>query len=242
MATRTMKPVRGKRIRITQLDNCGRVPAAGTEDAFIVTDGFVSVQLSSTTEEGPEITQRGITGAIVINEKLSDSFKRFTMELTFTGVNPALLPMVSNAKARQNADGDNTGFTIGEGTIEKWFAFELWTGLAGTACQEGEEDASGYMLLPFVQAGTLGDVTVDGENAVNFAMTGAYTRGGHAWGAGPYQVEYGAADEPSVLVEPLDPFDHFYFGFTGLTPPPMADDPQPMVDEGGVSTTTTTQV
>lgn len=228
MATRILKPVRGKRIRITQLDRCGRVPDPATEDAFIVTDGFISVQLSSTTEEGPEITQRGITGAIVINEKLSDSFKRFTVELTFTGVNPALLPMVSNANARENAAGDLVGFTIGEGTIDKWFAFELWTGLAGAACGTEDEDASGYMLLPFVQGGTMGNVTVDGENAVNFTMSGAYTRGGNAWGAGPFDVEYGDLDAPGPLSVPLDPFDHFYFGHTGLTPPPIADDPQPM--------------
>lgn len=228
MATRILKPVRGKRIRITRLDRCGRVPAPEAEDAFIVTDGFISVQLSSTTEDGPEITQRGITGAIVINEKLSDSFKRFTMELTFTGVNPALLPMVSNAKSRTNTGGDAVGFTIAEGTIEKWFAFELWTGLSGTACVEGEEDASGYMLLPFVQGGTIGNVTVDGENAVNFVMSGAYTKGGNAWASGPYDIEYGELDAPGPLGTPLDPFDHFYFGYTGLVPPPVADDPQPM--------------
>lgn len=239
MANRMFVPVRGKRIRITTLDNCGRVPEAGSADAFIVSKGFISAKLSSVVEEGPEITERGIDGSICVSEKSPDSLKRMGLELTFCGVNPALIPMVSNAEGYFDAAGDNAGFTISEGDIEKWFSFELWTGIAGGACDPEEQAASGYMLTPFVQAGTIGDITVDGENAVNFTMTGAYTKGGNAWGSGPYHVVLDGTAEPAFLPTPLNPLTHFLMLRTGLLYPPLADDPQPMVT-GGTSTTTTT--
>lgn len=241
MANRPFIPVRGKRIRITRLDHCGRVPNGGDPDAFVVSEGFISVQLSSTTEEGPEITERGITGAIVVNEKLPDSFKRMTMELTFAGVNPAMVPMVSNAEGYFDAAGDNAGFTLSEGEINKWFAFELWTGISGVACDPDEEDASGYMLLPFVNGGTIGDITVNGENSINFSMTGAYTKGGNAWGVGPYHVAYDDASAPGFLPTALSERTHYLMLRTGLAAPPIADDLQPMVT-AGTSTTTTTSV
>lgn len=239
MANRPFKSVRGKRMRVTRLDHCGRIPAADEPDALLVTEGFISVQYSSVVEDGPEITDRGITGAIVVNEKLPNSWKRIGLEMTFVGVNPALISLVSNGQDYLDAGGDLSGFTLEEGTIEKWFAFELWTGISGTACEEGEEDASGYLLLPFVNAGTIGDITVDGENSINFAMTGAYTKTGNQWGAGPYNVMYDDTDVPGPLPTPLNPRQHFLATRTGVAPPPMADDLQPMVSAGGESTTTT---
>lgn len=240
MANRPFKSVRGKRMRLTRLDNCGRLPAAGDPNSFLVSDGAITVQYSSVIEDGPEITNRGITGAIIINEKLPNSFKRIGLEITFAGVNPGALSLVSNAEDYMDASGDLTGFTLEEGTIEKWFAFELWTGIAGAMCEEGEEDASGYLLLPFVNAGTIGDITVDGENSINFAMTGAYTRTGNQWGVGPYNVMYDETDAPGPLPTALNSRKHFLATRVGVAPPPMADDLQPMVDAGGLSTTVTT--
>ena len=52
---------------------------------------------------------------------------------------------------------------------------------AGAACLPGAAFLGGYVLLPNVRAGVLGDISVDGENAVTFSLTGAYTKGGNAW-------------------------------------------------------------
>lgn len=228
MATRVFIPVRGKRLRITKLDSCGRVPEAGATDSFIVTDGFINVQLSAVVEDGTEIVQRNIAGALCVNELASSSFKRFTVTAEFCGVNPALLTMVSNAEPYEDHDGNISGFTIPEGDIEKWFALELWTGLSGAACAEGVDEASGYLLLPFIQGGTLGDVTIDGENAVTFSMQGAYTKGGNAWGVGPYEVVYDDSEAAAQLPTALDGFDHLLLMDTGLAVPAADDDPQPM--------------
>jgi hypothetical protein len=77
------------------------------------------------------------------------------------------------------------------------------------------------MLLPFVNAGVLGDVEVTGEDAITFSLTGAYTRGGNAWGTGPYEVLMNMG-VPDVLPTALDPLDHLLLVETGVAPPPSA--------------------
>lgn len=226
MATRSFTPLLGKRIRVTGLDKCGAVPAAATADAWLATDGFISVSLSSEVEDGTEIITKKADGSLCVNEKFASSFKRFTVEITFCGVNPSLLSYVSNAEPYENGDGDVIGFTVPEGKMEKKFALELWTGMAGAACgSEGE--ASGYLLLPYIQSGTLGNVEVTSEDAVTFSLTGAFTMGKNTWGVGPYNV-VNDAGTPAKLPTALDALDHLLLIDTDLEPPPSATDPQPM--------------
>ncbi len=186
MTTHCFIPMLGKRLRATELDICGAVIATSR---YVATDGYISVGLSSEVEDGAEIIVKKANGQLCVNEKLSDSFKRFTVEIEFCGVNPSLLSIVSNAKQYLDYAGDVAGFTVGEGPIDKRWAMELWMGLSGMACLPGQTDeASGYMLVPYIAAGVLGDITIDGENAVTFSLTGAYTKGGNQWGNGPYNV------------------------------------------------------
>ena len=218
MATKCIIPLLGKRLRVTELDNCGAVFTGAMQ---IATDGFVSITLSSEVEEGTEIIVRKASGALCVNEKMADSFKRFTIEVDFCAVNPSLLALVTNAE--EYTDGEDViGFTVPEGEIKKWFALELWTGLSGQVCAPGTEEASGYILIPFVTAGVLGDIEITGEDAITFQMTGAATKGGNQWGTGPYNV-YGTP--AGKLPEAIDPFDHLLMIETTIAPPPEACDP-----------------
>jgi len=228
MVTHCFTPVLGKRLRAVEQDSCGGV-TVGTSMS-VTTDGFITITLSSEVEEGTEIIQRNAAGALCVNEKMADSFKRFTVEIEFCGVNPSLLAIVSNAEPYEDYAGDVAGFTVPEGEITKKFGLELWTGLSGQACLPGGagDEASGYMLLPFVQGGVLGDIEMDGENAVTFSLTGAYTLGGNSWGFGPFQVLRNLAGDPAVLPTPLDPFDHLLMIDTALAPPPVACSPTPV--------------
>lgn len=239
MSTHCFIPVLGKRIRVTRLDNCGSVPEDAEANGYLVTDGFITVTLTSEVEDGTEIVQRNASGALCVNERLSSSFKRFTAEIEFCGVNPSLLAMVSNAEPYEDYNGDVAGFTVPEGELNKAFSLELWTGLSGQGCAEGADEASGYILLPYVQAGVLGDITIDGENAVTFSLTGAYTKGGNHWGVGPYFVLYDDEGDPAFLPEALDSVDHLLLMDAGLALPPVACDPQPMPTNGTTTTTTT---
>lgn len=221
MATRCFTPVLGKRLRMVSLDECGNLPSGGTPESVVVTDGFVSVQLSSEVEDGAEIITKKADGSLCVNEMTASSFKRFTVEAEYCGVDPGVLALTTNAEIYENYEQIAAGIVVPEGTITKKFSLELWTGLSGEACAPGEEEASGYLLLPFVQAGVLGDMTVDGENAVSFTMTGAYTKGGNTWGVGPFFVIADDGD-PAVLPTALHPLDHLLLVRTGIAPPAAA--------------------
>lgn len=226
MATHCFIPLLGKRIRVTELDSCGALLTGGTQ---IATDGFTTMTLSAEVEEGTEIIVRKASGALCVNEKMADSFKRFTIEIEFCGVNPSLLALVTNAE--EYLDGTEViGFTVPEGEILKWFALELWTGLSGVVCAPGTEEASGYVLLPFITAGVLGDIEITGEDAITFSLNGAATKGGNQWGVGPYNVYATAAapTTPAPLPEAVDPFDHLLMIETNIAPPPEACDPAPI--------------
>lgn len=244
MAVHCFSPILGKRLRITRLDECGNVPAIGTANSWIATDGFITVNLSSEIEDGAEIVQKNASGGLCVNEKLNNSFKRFNVELTLCGVNPSLLSFVTNAQTYADYAGDIAGFKIAEGAITNKFALELWTGLAGQACSNSNV-ASGYLLLPLVQAGQLGDIEVGGENAINMTMSGGYTIGDNNWGTGPYNVVYNASQVASKLPTALDDGDHLLLIDTALAYPPTACDPQPMPTDvtapvGGTLTATGT--
>ena len=49
MATKCFTVVRGKRLRVTRLDDCGNPPPSEAENALVVTNGFSTVSLSSDT-------------------------------------------------------------------------------------------------------------------------------------------------------------------------------------------------
>lgn len=218
--TKTFRPVLGKRIRVTVLDEDGSYLAPGTEDANLVTDGFVSVNLSAQVEEGEEIIQKKADGTMCINEMQPSAFKRLNVEIVLCGVNPYLLSMISNADVYYDHNGAVAGFTMSEGSITKNFAFELWTGLSG------DRSASGYLLLPLVNGGTLGDLEITGEDAINFTITGAYTKGGNAWGFGPYEVveDAGTDEVQTITISGSPTGGDFRLRFGGRNTAPISYD------------------
>lgn len=219
MPTRSITPIRGKRLRVTQLDDCGRITPTSMS---ITTEGFVTVSLSAQVEDGVDIQVRNASGALCINERGNPSFSGFDVEIEFCDVNPSLISFVTNAQDYEDYAGDIAGFKIAEGEITGKFALELWTGLAGVACGEDGEEASGYILLPLVKAGTLGDLEIGGEDAITFSLANSSTDGGNTWGVGPYDVLMDGDEETpeaAPLPEALDPLDHFLMIETYVAPP-----------------------
>lgn len=97
-------------------------------------------------------------------------------------------------------------------------------GVPGVAC-EASSGGSGYLLLPCLQGGVIGDFTIENA-AVTFTITGASTKDGNGWGAGPYPAH--------ALDTPLDVNDHLYVAFS--------EDPLPVPTDGCVALTITTQL
>jgi hypothetical protein len=220
MATRCFKPIFGKRIRVSKMNSCC-APVTGGSCAEIVTDGFISLSLSSETEEGTEVIKKKADGSICLSHKSPDSFKRFTLEMEFCGVDADLLSFMTNMDPYTNYAGDIAGATVYEGTVTNKFGLEIWTGLAGDACPTGVAEASGYLVLACVNAGVLGDIEITGEDSVSFTMTGAYTVSGHQWGTGLRNVVLNGA-VPSRLPSAILPTEPLLIMETGVAPPPSA--------------------
>jgi len=219
-------PILGKRIRVTEMNTDGSVGAN-----YVTTDGFITATLSSSIEAGTEIIQRNAAGILCVNELLASNFKRFTVDIEFCGVNPALVPMVTLASGYEDYAGDTAGFAVSEGLILGFFALEIWTGLSGSVY---DDSANGYFLLPFVNFGNLADIKIAGDAAVTFELTNAYTVGGNQWGTGPYDVVYnGPADSgepdsggsPAPLPTPVDPLDHMLLIDTAVPAPVVQNTP-----------------
>lgn len=220
------KPIFGKKIRVTALDECGVPITAGPDvnNAVVITDGFAAVRIASEVESPTEILDKKADGSLCTNERTDASFKYFSLEIDFCGVDTELLSLMTNADAYEVAPG-KSGFAVAEGDIRKRFAFEMWTGVSGSSCEPGVEANHGYLLLPFVSAGTVGSIEVDGENSVKFSMTGATTRGGNQWGTGPYPVLEGPDPAGDYLPIALGELDHLLMVQTGKA--------APMAPEGG---------
>lgn len=216
--THCFAPVLGKRLRLTELNDAGEIPPNARQ---VTTEGFITATLSAQVQEGTEIIQRNANGSICVNEKMAGSFTRLNITIEFCGVLPAALTMTTVAEPYRDSNNELAGFTLPEGELNEKFAVELWTGISG------DEGSFGYMLLPFCQGGLIGEVSVDGENAINFTLNNAYTKGGNTWGTGPYDVvETGSG--PGPLPTPLDTDDHLLVVDTAVAPPPSECGFQPV--------------
>lgn len=187
--TKCLSLVKGRRIRVTRLDGCGR-PIYG-DDSQVVTKGFITVAYTANTTETDEINVPNASGEVCIYEPSVTSLVGYGVEITFCQVDPELLALVTGQNVVLAADGSTVvGFDVDTkiGLDNSNFALELWAGSpAGDACSTaGAQGSFGYILLPFVSGGILGDFTVENA-AVTFTVTGANTKEGNAWGVGPYK-------------------------------------------------------
>ncbi|RPJ77441.1 MAG: hypothetical protein EHM24_00065 [Acidobacteria bacterium] len=218
MAATSFPLVRGRTMRVTGLDGCC-TPAYGPDNS-VVTEGFVSVALTATVNTPDEIVVTNANGKTCVRDTGCPEFQGYGVELTFCDVTPCLFSLITGQPVVLNADGDAIGFRMNSGisACDRGFALEVWMGVPGVACS-GAAGAFGYLLLPCLQGGVIGDFTIENA-AVTFTITGATTKDGNGWGTGPYNDVMGdATGNPGPLPDPLDPDDHLYVAFTTVAPP-----------------------
>lgn len=222
---RSMKTVRGKRIRVTRLNECGEVPESGDACSFVVSKGFVTVTLSPQNEEGSEFLLLNANGELCVNDQAEHNFKRNQLEIELCDVDPELISLITRVVLETDASGDTVGFRSSEGLIEEQFAFELWSGVGESDCANGQE--YGYFLLPFVAGGIFGDLTIENGVATT-TISNAFTKTGGLYGVGPYDVvedEYGS---PAPLAVAIQPGEHHLQRLTTVAPPAATEGCQPM--------------
>lgn len=232
--TKCLSLVKGRRIRVTRLDSCGR-PVFG-DDSQVVSRGFISVAYTANTTESDEINVPNASGEVCVYEPSVTSLVGYGVEVTFCQVDPELLALVTGQNVVLAADGTTVvGFDIDTkiGLENSNFALELWAGSpAGDACSTaGAQGSFGYILLPFVSGGILGDFTVENA-AVTFTITGANTKEGNSWGVGPYDVmlDGSVSPQPAKMATPVSTTAALRTMIVDLAPPADACGARPLLD------------
>jgi hypothetical protein len=211
--------VRGRVLRATRLDGCGRVLPGSR--STVVSEGFISVGLTANNEEGETISVTNAAGDICILDEPAPKFTGYTIEVAFCGVQPELFTLMTGQPLVLSADGtEAVGFRVNSKirADESGFALEMWSNVPVAACDASGGASYGYFLIPFVQGGTLGDVTVE-NGAINFTLSGASSKDGSEWGVGPYDVVRDETDAAGPLNEPIDTGDHLNLEITTVAPP-----------------------
>ena len=230
--SRCFSPVRGRAMRVTRLDGCGR-PVYGDE-SVAVSDGFVSVSFTANTDEGEEINVTNAAGKTCVRDAPCPTFLGYGVEVEFCSVDPSLFAMMTGQNTVTDWQGVNSGFRVNSevSACESGFALELWTGVPGVACDastSADAEPGGYLLLPYLQGGVFGDFTVE-NGAISFTVTGANTKTGSGWGVGPYNVVSTGASSTGPLLTPITSGDHLHVEYTDVAPPPAYCGTAPLLD------------
>lgn len=219
---------RGEVARFTRLDVCGR-PVYGPGNQ-VVTDGFVSVTLSPNVEEGDAIQQQKANGKFCINVAPCPQVTYYDVEIQLCEVDPSLMGILQPTwEPVCDEVGDIVGFdAIGDMSCDVGYAMELWMGTATDvdACTgEGATGSWGYLLVPRLTAGAIGDIEV-GSEAITFTVNGR-TKRGSSWGRGPYRVQL-ADGVPARLNKKIGRKTDFRQFVTTAPPPIPACGAQPV--------------
>lgn len=220
MPTECWSPIRGRAMRVTKLNACGA--AVPGPKITVVSEGFVSVQLTFNYEDGEVTRKKNANGDICVSDPGKPALSGIDAEIAFCGVDPEMYGIITGNPVVMNRDGDATGIRIGEKVDSNW-ALEVWTDLVGAACT-GNTQPFGYLLLPWLFGGRIGDKTVE-EAAMDLTVSSS-TKRDSLWGVGPYNVTLhdGATESdppvPGPLLEAIGARDHFHMDKV-LVPPPV---------------------
>lgn len=222
MAEKNYAQVRGSVIRVTRLDACGN-PDPGAS-AVVVSKRISTVTIDEVSEEGTSIRERNFGDELCIVDDAYASVIGYTADIALCGVSPSLITLLTGQPVVLNALGEAVGFdaTSSVDLDSFGFALEVWSKIAGGACDTEGNRQWGYTPFPFLKGGRLGGFSFE-NGAVQFTITGAQTREGNGWGVGPFDVDRDEAGLPAPLHTPLGPNTHFRNIVVTLDPPAQSD-------------------
>jgi len=206
-------------MRVTKLDECGN-PVEGP-CSTVVSKGFVSIAYAAEISEGDEVEIKNANGELCISDKACDELKWVNLTLTFCGVDPDLMALMTGYQTVLDYAGNAVGNRVGQKILcDGGFALEVWSDIPGQNCALTGNRLYGYFLAPWVKSAILNSFTIENDGAT-FEVTARTEKGGN-WGTGPYNVDpTDAATPPTAgpLLTPIGPEDHLDIHATSIAPP-----------------------
>ena len=220
MPTKCFAQVRGSVIRATRLDACGKPVPGATSVA--VSKRISSVAIDEVSEDGTNIRERNFGDELTVVDEGFASLIGYTANGMLSGVDPDLISLFTKQALVKNASGDTVGFDASTGIDLDGFGFalEIWSKIAGGACDANGRRLWGYTVFPYLKGGRLGDFTFE-NGQVQFQIMGAQTRNGNQWGVGPFDVDRGIGPGfvPGPLFTPLGTSVQYRNMMVALDPP-----------------------
>src|SRR5690606_13950229 len=131
MASKAFSLLKGRRIRGTRLDACGRVVYGPS--STVTSEGVISVGITTITTQSEERSVVDAAGDRCVHEPSETSVAGHSIEAEFCDVDPELFSMFTGQEVYLDAAGNAIGFTVNTKIeIASAFALELWTGVANT--------------------------------------------------------------------------------------------------------------
>lgn len=218
MTTKCYAQVRGSVIRVTRLDACGN-PDPGAS-AVVVSKRVSTITIDEVTDSGNSITERNFADEICVYDPAFEQPLGYTGNIELCGVDPDLISLMTGQPVVTNAAGDVVGFDANTGIdLDSFgYAIEVWSRIAGGACDPSGNRPWGYTVFPFFKGGRLGGFSFE-NGSVKFTIQGAQTRDGNGWGVGPYDVDRDEVGAPIPLNSALNPNTHYRNILVTLDPP-----------------------
>lgn len=218
MSTKCYAQVRGSVIRVTRLDACGN-PDPGAS-AVAVSKRISTVTVNEVTDSGTNIRERNFGDELCIVDDAFDQIIGYTIEVALCGVDPDLVSLFTGQPVVRNAAGDVVGFdATSDIDLDSFgFSLEVWSRIAGSACDPSGHRPWGYTVFPFLKGGRVGGFSFE-NGAVKFTISGAQTRDGNGWGVGPFDVDRDISGNPAPLHSPLGVNAHYRNIQVTLDPP-----------------------
>lgn len=241
--TRGVALIKGRKIRVTRLDGCGR-PVFG-EYGQAVSDGIVSVGFTANTVDSDEINVPNFAGDRCVYEPSVTSLAGYSLEVVFCNIDLDVFEMITGQSLVFGYNGEVIGLEVDTkvDVSNSGFALEVWAGApAGDVCDDpNAQGAFGYVLLPRLEGGYLGDFSIE-NGAINFTLTGASTREGNRWGTGPYPVMLNQTGDESPLSQALSPTAALRLQIVDMLPPEAAVGARPLLNPALANLTSITAV
>lgn len=221
MSTKCYAQVRGRVIRVTRLDACGN-PDPGAS-AVVVSKRVSTVTIDEVTDDGTNIRERNFGDELCIVDDAFTQIIGYTANIELCGVDPQLVSLLTGQPVVTNAAGDIVGFdaTTTVDLDSFGFAVEVWSRIAGSACDPSGFRPWGYTVFPFLKGGRIGGFSFE-NGPVKFTISGAQTRDGNGWGVGPFDVDRDGGGLPSPLNTALGENTHYRNILVTLDPPEAA--------------------
>lgn len=200
MAVECVRLSRGKRVRLTKLNECGSV--VNGPNSTLTAEALVTGTFTPNYAEAQEISILNANGDECISDRSAVSLRWIDISLNVCTWDPTMINLITgdplvldNATPTPNMVGWSIDTDL---TGSANFGLEIWSGIAGQSCDPAGNTKYQYWLLPWVKDAQWGEWLPAQNDGITATWTARAVTGGN-WGVGPYDDVLRDAVTPATL-------------------------------------------